>query len=184
MRASPVMRTSTTARRQQQPILRWATPISWTSATRRQLPACARRARPASNLRITPIFWPPGPTTRRATSLPPRRFFTASRPATPTASSPPRPRNGRPTRFWPWETLQVRRKRSLPLPEPTPLTTLDRKSTRLNSSHRCISYAVFCLKKRHQQHHYHFRLALAHFLVLTRQLHCVTRVQLNLFFFQ
>src|SRR5437879_10023538 len=23
---------------------------------------------------------------------------------------------------------------------------LDRKSTRLNSSHRCISYAVFCLK--------------------------------------
>src|SRR5437879_1922042 len=25
---------------------------------------------------------------------------------------------------------------------------IDRKSTRLNSSHRCISYAVFCLKKR------------------------------------
>src|SRR5437762_8237888 len=24
-------------------------------------------------------------------------------------------------------------------------TVLDRKSTRLNSSHRCISYAVFCL---------------------------------------
>src|SRR5437762_6897211 len=24
---------------------------------------------------------------------------------------------------------------------------VDRKSTRLNSSHRCISYAVFCLKK-------------------------------------
>src|SRR5437764_7855725 len=24
----------------------------------------------------------------------------------------------------------------------------DRKSTRLNSSHRCISYAVFCLKKK------------------------------------
>src|SRR5437879_8819227 len=24
----------------------------------------------------------------------------------------------------------------------------DRKSTRLNSSHRCISYAVFCLKER------------------------------------
>src|SRR5437762_11571207 len=29
------------------------------------------------------------------------------------------------------------------------LTNLeDRKSTRLNSSHRCISYAVFCLKKK------------------------------------
>src|SRR5437762_10750424 len=26
----------------------------------------------------------------------------------------------------------------------------DRKSTRLNSSHRCISYAVLCLKKKHQ----------------------------------
>src|SRR5437762_14287678 len=25
---------------------------------------------------------------------------------------------------------------------------IDRKSTRLNSSHRCISYAVFCLKKK------------------------------------
>src|SRR5437762_4614279 len=30
-------------------------------------------------------------------------------------------------------------------PEKLPL---DRKSTRLNSSHRCISYAVFCLKKK------------------------------------
>src|SRR5437762_6080335 len=28
--------------------------------------------------------------------------------------------------------------------------TVDRKSTRLNSSHRCISYAVFCLKKNIQ----------------------------------
>src|SRR5437762_8078807 len=29
----------------------------------------------------------------------------------------------------------------------------DRKSTRLNSSHRCISYAVFCLKKKNTNHH-------------------------------
>src|SRR5437762_7065408 len=29
----------------------------------------------------------------------------------------------------------------------TEQATVDRKSTRLNSSHRCISYAVFCLKK-------------------------------------
>src|ERR1017187_7205101 len=28
-----------------------------------------------------------------------------------------------------------------------PGANIDRKSTRLNSSHRCISYAVFCLKK-------------------------------------
>src|SRR5437879_12368492 len=29
-----------------------------------------------------------------------------------------------------------------------PRASPDRKSTRLNSSHRCISYAVFCLKKK------------------------------------
>src|SRR2546429_4513237 len=29
----------------------------------------------------------------------------------------------------------------------------DRKSTRLNSSHGYISYAVFCLKKKKQLHH-------------------------------
>src|SRR5258708_24342997 len=28
-------------------------------------------------------------------------------------------------------------------------TSRDRKSTRLNSSHQIISYAVFCLKKKH-----------------------------------
>src|SRR5437763_4683602 len=30
----------------------------------------------------------------------------------------------------------------------------DRKSTRLNSSHRCISYAVFCLKKKNKTHQF------------------------------
>src|SRR5437879_9952513 len=37
-----------------------------------------------------------------------------------------------------------------PPSEPAALTKFrrDRKSTRLNSSHRCISYAVFCLKKK------------------------------------
>src|SRR5437879_7650089 len=29
--------------------------------------------------------------------------------------------------------------------------SIDRKSTRLNSSHRCISYAVFCLKKKRRR---------------------------------
>src|SRR5437762_14369392 len=33
-------------------------------------------------------------------------------------------------------------------PPPTARGRSDRKSTRLNSSHRCISYAVFCLKKK------------------------------------
>src|SRR5437879_10109553 len=31
----------------------------------------------------------------------------------------------------------------------------DRKSTRLNSSHRCISYAVFCLKKKKENTEHH-----------------------------
>src|SRR5437764_14443686 len=31
---------------------------------------------------------------------------------------------------------------------PGRIPRLDRKSTRLNSSHRCISYAVFCLKTK------------------------------------
>src|SRR5947209_10817949 len=33
------------------------------------------------------------------------------------------------------------------------LDTLDRKSTRLNSSHANISYAVFCLKKKKKKTH-------------------------------
>src|SRR5256885_9795575 len=33
-----------------------------------------------------------------------------------------------------------------------PVPTLDRKSTRLNSSHLVISYAVFCLKKKTNKH--------------------------------
>src|SRR5437762_6160293 len=46
-----------------------------------------------------------------------------------------------------WEQLQILARLSSPdeesaAPEP------DRKSTRLNSSHRCNSYAVFCLKKK------------------------------------
>src|SRR5438105_7759460 len=40
------------------------------------------------------------------------------------------------------------------------LTTLqiDRKSTRLNSSHEWISYAVFCLKKKNKIYHDHILL--------------------------
>src|SRR2546422_4319077 len=35
---------------------------------------------------------------------------------------------------------------------PDQIAALDRKSTRLNSSHGYISYAVFCLKKKKKQH--------------------------------
>src|SRR5947208_4294084 len=37
------------------------------------------------------------------------------------------------------------------IPDDAAETILDRKSTRLNSSHQIISYAVFCLKKKTQQ---------------------------------
>src|SRR5689334_24816774 len=37
-----------------------------------------------------------------------------------------------------------------PTPEPLLPLSPDRKSTRLNSSHSSISYAVFCLKKKKQ----------------------------------
>src|SRR5438552_18482083 len=36
-------------------------------------------------------------------------------------------------------------------PVAKPTTVGDRKSTRLNSSHQIISYAVFCLKKKKKQ---------------------------------
>src|SRR5574341_291344 len=35
-------------------------------------------------------------------------------------------------------------------------TLLDRKSTRLNSSHQLISYAVFCLKKKKKKKYFFF----------------------------
>src|SRR5256885_13128084 len=42
-----------------------------------------------------------------------------------------------------------RRRQTRGDPRPRPLVALaDRKSTRLNSSHLVISYAVFCLKKK------------------------------------
>src|SRR5207244_13015767 len=44
--------------------------------------------------------------------------------------------------LWPYRGIN-------PVPEPT-----DRKSTRLNSSHQIISYAVFCLKKKNIRESY------------------------------
>src|SRR5438094_2952897 len=38
---------------------------------------------------------------------------------------------------------------------PIPVSSSDRKSTRLNSSHRTISYAVFCLKKKKKKQNTH-----------------------------
>src|SRR3712207_7157977 len=43
-----------------------------------------------------------------------------------------------------------------------PHDTADRKSTRLNSSHANISYAVFCLKKKNKTQSLHSQLSLNH----------------------
>src|SRR5437762_11156626 len=55
------------------------------------------------------------------------------------------------TRFWqlgrPMREVSMLSKRPMPKP------CRDRKSTRLNSSHRSISYIVFCLEKK-KEHHY------------------------------
>src|SRR5260370_23196828 len=40
------------------------------------------------------------------------------------------------------------RRRRAEYHRPSPRHRQDRQSTRLNSSHTCISYAVFCLKKK------------------------------------
>src|SRR5256885_5404953 len=41
------------------------------------------------------------------------------------------------------------------VPVVAPEIAADRKSTRLNSSHLVISYAVFCLKKKKKRHTYY-----------------------------
>src|SRR3712207_7512168 len=46
----------------------------------------------------------------------------------------------------------ARKHASLPRCTDTSYSTADRKSTRLNSSHANISYAVFCLKKKKHNH--------------------------------
>src|SRR5688500_20310293 len=79
-------------------------------------------------------------------SFPTRRSSDLSSPG-PTRESPPSsPGAGfcqetAPRDSWPLAPLVFRDCRSEPL-------TRDRKSTRLNSSHLVISYAVFCLKKK------------------------------------
>src|SRR2546422_6277170 len=52
------------------------------------------------------------------------------------------------------ETTSGRQERTIPRRHRpgSPRDLLDRKSTRLNSSHGYISYAVFCLKKKKKKH--------------------------------
>src|SRR2546430_9791732 len=65
-------------------------------------------------------------------------------PDAPSASRPPQPFPSTPPTVEPEAPASGRRVRNL-----------DRKSTRLNSSHSQISYAVFCLKKNKFSSHSH-----------------------------
>src|SRR2546430_5868161 len=57
-----------------------------------------------------------------------------------------------------WQGLRVSRPPSASPSLAFHSTPLDRKSTRLNSSHSQISYAVFCLKKKKKIRHIHTRI--------------------------
>src|SRR3712207_8341005 len=46
-----------------------------------------------------------------------------------------------------WTALRIAENAARRIPARPPIDVKDRKSTRLNSSHANISYAVFCLKK-------------------------------------
>src|SRR2546430_3037170 len=70
-------------------------------------------------------------------------------------------------------TPPAARQRQHERPEECGGETEDRKSTRLNSSHSQISYAVFCLKKKKK----HQKLQLS--CMLIRLNHNLTSIQLN-----
>src|SRR5207248_11239140 len=53
-----------------------------------------------------------------------------------------------PTRAGQSHNVQTATENDDPREQQPPRAAIDRKSTRLNSSHRTISYAVFCLKKK------------------------------------
>src|SRR5256885_12425464 len=50
---------------------------------------------------------------------------------------------------------------------PSNWTAVDRKSTRLNSSHLVISYAVFCLKKKKKEIHEDITMTDSHLIRVT-----------------
>src|SRR2546422_3881263 len=72
--------------------------------------------------------------------------------------------------FKPWrETVQTAHSRINEGETPGSSTSRDRKSTRLNSSHGYISYAVFCLKKKNKPQYWYALLA-THALTLIQTL--------------
>src|SRR3712207_7731655 len=70
--------------------------------------------------------------------------------ATACRRSCPTPTSG--NRRWPWTVADSANSGSRRCRSFAASSCRDRKSTRLNSSHANISYAVFCLKKKKKQH--------------------------------
>src|SRR2546422_7746758 len=89
----------------------------------------------------------------RSTLFPYTTLFRSRRGRNPWRALPTRHRAQTPKLPPPSNRRKLRRTHGNP-PDPVPdLTpTPDRKSTRLNSSHGYISYAVFCLKKKKNKH--------------------------------
>src|SRR2546422_6473034 len=86
----------------------------------------------------------------RSTLFPYTTLF-RSRPRARAPRDGPRPRSSRGGSRAPCPSFLRRQWRSL---ERAPPGRQDRKSTRLNSSHGYISYAVFCLKKKKKKKKY------------------------------
>src|SRR5205809_4843394 len=77
----------------------------------------------------------------------------APRPPSITSTIPSRPRKPAYTaRSTCWAWRSERKRKFFRHPRAKSMATPDRKSTRLNSSHGYISYAVFCLKKKKKEY--------------------------------
>src|SRR5438270_10224050 len=88
----------------------------------------------------------PPPTT---TLFPYTTLFRSGRRTSPTATARTRASGSRRSRCPPGAPAE---EREIHHREPVVVASPDRKSTRLNSSHSQISYAVFCLKKKKKKY--------------------------------
>src|SRR5439155_27143485 len=109
--------------------------------------------------RIHPFLYPLPTTTRDLHPFPTRRSSDlkgkrrSSPVRVPALGAPSRLRSDTPARTFASITSRaqtMRRRWSMSKRDGAPNAGTDRKSTRLNSSHVAISYAVFCLKKKKQ----------------------------------
>src|SRR5947208_12534034 len=86
-------------------------------------------------------------------------FRSSHRPTGRAARSPPETPAASTTERPPWWSRRRRRQRRSASRRGRPSGGGDRKSTRLNSSHQIISYAVFCLTKKNDVETQDFEVA-------------------------